>query len=183
MLVAKRVATMSHDDLAQFLSGALSTGRHVLTKQMIKRHLKAIIGSTKEPDFVVFVPQERKSYAVELKDGDQFDTKKAAGEVANIKTFARALHGYLLEKRLDYVVDIRFCFFNQNDRTAIVDGMKREINVAQAMTGADFCRLIGADYKAIVAERQADAADNLEYFCSRLCDMLDIRKILIGKLN
>jgi hypothetical protein len=119
-LVAKRVATMSHDDLARFLSGGLATGRHILMKQMIKRHLKATIGTTKEPDFVVVVPQERKAYAVELKDGDRSDTKKAAGEVANIKRFAQALHGFLLEKRLDYVVEIRFCFFNRNDRSAIV---------------------------------------------------------------
>lgn len=182
-LVAKRVVTMSHDDLARFLSGGLSTGRHVLTKQMIKRHLKAIIGTTKEPDFVVFIPQERKVYAIELKDRDRFDTKKAAGEVANIEEFARALHGYLLGKLLDHVVEFRFCFFNQNDRHTVVDGMKREISVAQAMTGADFCRLIGADYEAIATERRADAASNLEDFCSRLCAMPDIRKFLVRKLN
>jgi hypothetical protein len=110
---------------------------------MIKQHLKAIIGSTKEPDFVVIAPSAGKVYAIELKDGDQFDTKKASGEVTLIKTFAQALHGYLLKKGLEYVVEIRFCFFNQDSRDAIVSGMKGEINRNQAMTGVEFCRLIG----------------------------------------
>jgi hypothetical protein len=45
------------------------------------------IGSEHEPDFLAFYPLTRNCYIVEVKDGDQFDTKKAAGERQMLENF------------------------------------------------------------------------------------------------
>ena len=175
-LIGDSATIMTPVQLGELIAGKLTGGIHILSKPLIKRHLKEIIGSTKEPDFVVFRLSEKRAFAIELKDGDQFDTKKAAGEVALIKAFAQALQGYLLSKGLDIVVEIRFCFFNQQNRDAIVVGLKNQISKAQALTGVEFCSLVALNYEAIVAGRAADAADNLAHFCKELLAIPDMRE-------
>jgi hypothetical protein len=175
-LIGSSVTIMTSAQLGELIAGKLTGDIHILSKPLIKRHLKKIIGSTKEPDFVVFKPKEKKAFAIELKDGDQFDTKKSAGEVALIKSFSQALHVFLLSKGLDIAVDIRFCFFNQISRDAIVAGLKGQISKGQALTGAEFCSFIGLNYEAIVVARAADAADNLAHFCKELLAIPDVRE-------
>ncbi|MER2520016.1 MAG: hypothetical protein ABTQ34_04915 [Bdellovibrionales bacterium] len=182
-MLAEQIRLVTHEKLGKFLLGKLPSGVYVLNKRMIRNHLKAIIGSTKEPDFVVVESHKHKVYAIELKDGDQFDTKKASGEVATIKMFSQHLHRMLLENGIDYTVEIRFCFFNQNNRASIVSGMKGEINQNQSMTGAEFCQLVNIDYTDVLKRRSRDADENLKYFCGRLCAMPDIQAILTENLK
>jgi hypothetical protein len=57
----------------------------VARKQQVKS--SRTIRSEYEPDFLAFHPLSRNCYIVEVKDGDQFDTKKAAGERQMLENF------------------------------------------------------------------------------------------------
>ena len=110
---------------------------------------------------------------VELKDGDQFDTKKSSGEVDSLTSFSTSVGS-----TLSYATDIRICSFNQDSREAIVAGFKRTVDENLVWTGKEFCDLLGFDYDAIVEERRADAEANRRFFAEQLLEIPSIRDIL-----
>jgi len=132
---------MTAEQLGQFLKNALPNGKYVMAKDLIRKHLKPIINSSHEPDFIVIVVDGEKVFVVEVKDGDAFDTKKAAGEVASVRAFAASLHSFLLGINLAYSVEAKICCFNQEDKDRIVAGLKGRITRREAMTGREFYRL------------------------------------------
>ena len=134
-------------------------GVFVVDKQVLKRSQKLNYAGA-EPDFVVFKRRggQQLCHVIELKDGDTFDTKKAAAE-------HRAMHTYISKnaQHLPFIVQAHICCFNQESREAIVAGFKRRIPYEEAMTGREFCALLELDYEAIRQERAADAQANLDY--------------------
>lgn len=66
------------NDVDKFLN-SYTNGTFLISKTEIK---KSSLSSNLEPDLLVFEIDDRKShcYIIELKDGDNFDTKKAEGE-------------------------------------------------------------------------------------------------------
>jgi hypothetical protein len=65
------------DDLDAFLLSTMHSTEdriYVARKDQIKR--SKTIHSKYEPDFLAFNPSTRHCYIIEVKDGDQFDTKK-----------------------------------------------------------------------------------------------------------
>jgi hypothetical protein len=135
-------------------------GVFVATKAEMKR-CKTIDTVSAEPDFVVFERKDRRQhcYVVELKDGDAFDTKKAAGERENLHRFVN-----VIAPLVRFTISVHFCSFNQHDRRAIVDGFKRKITLQEAMTGPEFCQLLDIDYSDIVALRQEHQSVNFQDF-------------------
>lgn len=131
-----------------------------------------------EPDFIIFKRRQGKQqcHLVELKDGDSFDTKKAAAEHSSMHSFIakNAQH-------LQFIVRAHFCCFNQDNKQAIIEGFKKKIALEEAMTGTEFCQLLEIDYDEIVEYRTRQSPDNLDYFLSELVKIESVKSWLEKK--
>ena len=166
------------DDLDAFLGNG-NDGVFLADKAAVKAS-RRISFSEAEPDYLVFVRDgvERLCYVVELKDGDQFDTKKSSGEVASLTRFSTEVGS-----TLPYQTVIRICSFNQTDRAAIVAGFKRTVDESLVWTGREFCDLLGYDYDAIITERRADAEANRRFLVEQMLGIPSVRDALMEELR
>ena len=159
-------------DLDSFLTQDLITaGVSVASKEAIRK-CETIDYPAAEPDFMIFrrAGAAQKCLVLELKDGDAFDTKKAAGERENLHKFIQ-----YLGTRIAWTVDMRFCCFNQPDKDLIRAGFKNKISLAQAMTGEELCELLQIDYESIVIARKKYQAENLTIFIEKLLGIEEIK--------
>lgn len=176
----KIIVEMSNriDDVDTFMNEQkMPNGIYLISKQAIK-HSK--IKSDKEPDILVLKIDEVKQhcYIIELKDGDTFDTKKAAGEVSLLQTFESHL-----SKQIRFTTSIHICSFNQSDKDKIVTGFKKKITKEQAMTGQELCTLLGIDYRLILNSRVHQQNKNLEFFVKELLLIENVRSIILKELD
>lgn len=164
-------------DLDEFLDGG-SDGVFLADKSAIKASNRIHFPSA-EPDYLVFVRNaaQRECYVLELKDGDQFDTKKSSGEVGNLLAFSTNVGS-----TIPYSTFIRVCSFNQEDKQAIVVGFKHAVDESMVWTGREFCALMGFDYDAIVSERKVDAAENRRFLIEQLLCIPELREIAVSTL-
>ena len=165
-------------DVDSFLSSQqLAAGTYLISKKAIKG---SSLKTDKEPDIIVFKidSQRQHCYIIELKDGDTFDTKKAAGERQLLEIFENHL-----SKRIRFTTSVHICSFNQLDKDKIVSGFKRKITREMAMTGQELCELLGLDYKAIINSRIHQQIRNLDYFIDGLLKIDVIRATIIEKLK
>lgn len=147
-----------------------------------KRQLKAcktLDFSGSEPDFVLFHRRDgnKHCYVVELKDGDNFDTKKAAAERKSMSDFISMNAQYV-----PYTMSAHICCLNQESREEIVVGLKNKITLQEAMTGREFCELLEIDYGDIIEERKADQYPNLSYFVKELLRIDSVRILIEERL-
>lgn len=173
----KRKVTLI-DDLDSFLQQEImQEGILVADKDKVKK-CNTLDFAGAEPDFIIFKRKQGKQqcHLVELKDGDSFDTKKAAAEHSSMHSFIakNAQH-------LQYIVRAHFCCFNQDNKQAIIDGFKKKIAPEEAMTGREFCQLLEIDYDEIVKNRKMQSPDNLNYFLSELVKIDSVKNWL--KIN
>ena len=168
------------DDLDEFLKLDLfPEGVHVASKQQIKKS-STLNYAGSEPDLMVVRRSKTQidCFVVELKDGDAFDTKKAAAEQRSLHSFiARntpVLPGY-------YYVHARVCSFNQDDRDVIYAGFKGKVPPDEIMTGREFCALLGLDYDDIRETREADQEDNLAFFIEELLEIAAVKSLIDGQ--
>lgn len=162
-------------DLDEFLEQEImADGVQVADKKQIKECTTLDFAGS-EPDFLIFKRRQNKQmcHLVELKDGDSFDTKKAAAEYRTMHTF--------MDKnapRLQYIVEAHFCCFNQNSKQAIIEGFKKRIAPEEAMTGREFCDLLELDYDKIVKARKKYGPENKMEFLRELVKIDSVRPIL-----
>ena len=176
-MVIERVNVI--DDLDMFLrSEIMPEGVKVATKQELKRCSTLDFGGN-EPDLLVFKRRDgkRACHVIELKDGDNFDTKKSSAE-------HQAMHGFISRTgwTIPYIIHAHFACFNQNDRLAIYNGFKRKVAMEECMTGREFCELLEIDYDDIVNTRLANQPANLDYFIEQLLAIPAVRDIVRDKL-
>jgi len=187
MICEKHSMVMTKEDFSYFINKKLKNGTYLIPKKLIKTIIKKSIGSNSEPDFIVIVIVDTKAYVVEVKDGDTFDTKKSAGEIASCREFAKLFSQYLIKMELNYDVSIRVCSFNQTSKQAIVTGLKNEITLSEAWTGAEFCKLLGISYQAIIQQRKVDETKNFNFFIDQLlqieCVANEIKKRIPGEVR
>lgn len=165
-------------DVDAFLSNqTLPHGVYLISKNAIK---SSALATDREPDLIIFQITDRiqHCYIIELKDGDTFDTKKAAGEVQNLLDFENHL-----SKRIRFTTSIHVCSFNQLDKDKIVVGFKKKITKEMAMTGLEICALLGLDYNEIIGSRIHEQVQNINYFVDTLLNIESIRKLVLAKLN
>ncbi|MHC8441776.1 MAG: type II restriction endonuclease [Candidatus Eutrophobiaceae bacterium] len=150
-------------------------GVFVASKKDIKN--SAVLGGSRGivTDFLVFEcrGQKQTCHAIELKDGHQFDTKKARAEHKGFSDFVSCI-----THKIRCRVHLHFCCFNQNSRAAIVTGFKQKITIEEAMTGKEFCELLEIDYETIVKQRKADQPKNVEFFVRELLKISEVRQLL-----
>jgi len=149
------------DDVDKFLEmEVIPEGVFVIPKNVLKRS-QLINYAGAEPDFVVFERrgQRHHCYLIELKEGDTFDTKKAAGERERLHKFMTAIAPYI-----QFSTSIHFCCFHRNTKAQVVDGFKRKINENEAMTSREFCDLLGIAYDAMITKRMKHQKRNFDCF-------------------
>ena len=167
-----------HDLDAHLEQSMMAPGVRLVEKKVIKES-KQIEGHTIEPDFMIFqrVRNNQFCFIIELKDGHNFDTVSSRGEHQKLSNFltinAGALHGYN-----------SFCKivgFNAQSREEIVEGFKRKFPPEQAMTGAEFCELLGIDYEEIRSLRAIDCDHNLELFVEEVSQIPAVRDRVLSR--
>lgn len=182
LLVDKHLDIMTEQEAIAFISGGNNIDlrkRYIITKPIIRKYLKTYICCHKEPDYVVLMIAEKKCYVVELKDGDTFDTKKSFGEIATLKEFAAKFK----DKFPTYEVFIKVCSFNIQDKTKIIMGLKNQIALEEAMTGTEFCDLIGILYSNIITLRENEGPENITYFLKALLNIGIVKEKIINLLK
>jgi hypothetical protein len=165
-------------DLDAFVAklGTPVAGIFVATKQQVKKSKS--INSRYEPDFLAFDLVNRKCYVIEVKDGDQFDTKKAAGEHTTLHNFTNDV-----SQALSFSFQIYICSFNARNKKEIYDGLKHKFSMDEVLTGGELCILFGIDYNEIVKIRTADQQQNLEYFVEELLKIPNTKNMIIKRLK
>lgn len=166
-----------HDVDGFLASQQLPEGTYLISKQALKR---SSLKTDQEPDLVVFRINAymHHCYIIELKDGDNFDTKKAAGERHLLEVFENHL-----SRRIRFTTSIHICSFNQPDKNKIIAGFKRKITYEMAMTGKELCEFLGIDYEGIINSRLHQQIRNLDYFIEGLLRIDNIREIILEKIN
>lgn len=168
------------DDVDAFLTAdIIQEGVFAVPKKVLKKS-KTLNYAEVEPDFVIFERKGKRQrcYLVELKDGDNFDTKKAAGEKENMRRFLNAVAPHI-----EFTMSIHFCCFHRLKREEIVQGFKRKITVNEAMTGPEFCELLSIDYEAVLTKRKEHQAENLRYFVEQLLEIDAVKNALNDALG
>lgn len=163
------------EDLTSFLSSEnMPEGVWLADKKMVKK-CPLLDSPRSEPDFIIFKRRGefQACHIVELKDGDAFDTKKAAGEKASMDAFIAANEG-----RIPYEVHSHFCCFNQDSREAIHEGFKKKIALEETMTGREFCDFLEIDYDEIVRVRKEHASENFRTFFEELLGIPEAAKMI-----
>ena len=171
------------EDIDRFIDdatvGAVENGTYICLKKIFKKAVKyspnqSPFGKHVEPDLLVFVVESyRVCKVLEIKDGDMFDTKKSEAERQNLEWFSKEFGS-----KIPFVTNYYICSFNQSDKERIREGFKNVFDIGHIMTGEELCTLLGIDYRDIVAEREADAKENFDYFISQLVSIPEVREAL-----
>ena len=98
-----------------------------------------------EPDYIVLQVDDKNLTAIviEMKDSDDFDTKKSNGE---LETLTKCCD--FISNHLGINATCALCCFNQTSHKRIMQGLKNRFDEAHVMTGAEFCELVDIDYKS-----------------------------------
>ncbi len=171
------------DDLDVFVSSTMyhpKDGIWVARKNQIKK--SKTINSKYEPDFIAFElnekRQQKKCYIIEVKDGDQFDTKKANSERITLHNFTNDI-----SQALPFPTNIYICSFNADTKEEIYKGLKSKFSMDEILTGRELCALFKIDYDEIVRARTNDHQSNLEFFVSALLKIDQIRTMILKHLS
>jgi len=148
----------------------------VAIKKQIKK--SKTINSKYEPDFIAFSVEERMCYVIEVKDGDQFDTKKASGERMTLHNFTNDI-----SHSLSFSTKIFMCCFNARNIEEMYHGLKRKFLKSELITGRDLCLLFGINYDEIIKVRTIDQKRNLTYLISSLLNIETIRDMIKERLR
>lgn len=172
-LVANVVA-----DLDKFIEGQISSSDVWLATKLVLKRSQTFKDITHLPDFLIFgwKDGQRHIFVVELKDGDNFDTKKSAAEQEVVQGFI-SQH----KRNLPYPVTGHICCFNQSDKEQIVRGFKENIVLEEAMTGQEFCELLDLDYQDILKQRGDHAQENLQFFLEELAQIPAVQEFFSGR--
>ncbi|MEA2015544.1 MAG: restriction endonuclease [Actinomycetota bacterium] len=146
----------------------------------IKRQIKQskTINSKYEPDFIAFDLKLRMCYVIEVKDGDQFDTKKASGEHNTLHNFTNDI-----SHDLPFSTRIFMCCFHARNIEEMYIGLKGKFSKDELMTGKDLCLLLGIDYDEIIKIRTSDQQRNLDYFINSLLYIDTIKNMIKKRLG
>lgn len=153
------------------LEGVLAnqiTNSEGISIQKINKENRIFKGIKNGHDIIIdcVIEKEDKVMLIEIKDGDTFDTKKVAGEVESLLM----TKAYVIKTRkiMQDNVSVYYCSFNADSHEQIEKGAKGLLPPGSAMTGREFCNLVGLDFDKIVQERKKDQKENLIYFINEL---------------
>lgn len=168
--------------IAETTDGKINDGVYVCPKRNYAKSKYLIYDNANkkiEPDFLIFIVEKRRvCKVVELKDGDAFDTKKAAGEKTHLEEFIQKFGS-----KIPFVTEYYICCFNQSNKDVIYTGFKGCFNKENILTGKELCDILKISYEEIVEKRKKDAKSNFEYFISELVKIPEVVEMIKSKLN
>lgn len=169
MLISKVQSAVisTGNELESILASEIKNNKGI-SIQNINKESRIFKGIKNGHDIIIdcVIEKEGKIMLIEIKDGDTFDTKKVAGEVESL-LLAKA-HLIKTNKLKESDVSIFYCSFNAISHEQIEKGAKSLLPQNSAMTGTEFCKLVGLDFDKIVQNRQKDQDENLNYFIEEL---------------
>lgn len=178
-MIVERTVTV--DDLDKFIAdttdGTQDDGVYLCQKKILQKSSYAIKGI--EPDLLIFVVERKRvCKVIELKDGDNFDTKKSQSEREHLEKFAVQFGA-----KIPFVTEFYICCFNQSNKELIREGFKNKFEIEHIMNGRELCDVLKIDYDEILEIRKQDREDNLNYFLDELLKIEDIRIKIADRLN
>lgn len=127
-----------------------------------------------QPDLLIFtIGQYNSCHIIELKDGDDFDTKKSQSEKNTLIAIKK--HLYPMISDIFRVIACKICCFNQKDKNKIMYGLKKKFTISEIITGQELCNLLGIQYSGIINERNQDANDNFYYVIEEVCKITEVK--------
>lgn len=173
-LISKIAPQLREEEIQKIFNATLEDGVWIVSKKSLKKWITPFLNLIKptEPDFLIVDAYKKQCTVLELKDGDNFDTKKAQGEVDNLYKYSNAMNAKLV---YPWIAKIGVCMFNQENRKKIVEGFKGHIGEQDAMTGSEFCNLLGLNQTEIIKQRQRACSQNFSFFIDELLKIDSIR--------
>ena len=153
-----------HDD--KFMSDADA----FVVKYKIKKQ-NFPTGKGADIDMVVF--RKDKILVCELKDGENFDTKKSAGEVDKLDASCNFFRKHDLLKRQ---VEARIILWNCRDLSK--SSFKDKRGQAMLTTGFDFAKLVSVDYASLNAQRELAGKENARFIKQKMKEILASEAII-----
>ncbi|MBQ4472417.1 MAG: restriction endonuclease [Alphaproteobacteria bacterium] len=173
--------TNNIDNLEKFINnvveGQQPNGVYVCQKKILKKSRYSI--EKIDPDLLIFIVQQKRiCKIIELKDGDNFDTKKSMAEREHLEEFTLKFGS-----QIPFVAEYYICCFNQTDKGKIKEGFKNQFEMKNILTGKELCCILNLNYQQIVRQRNLDTQDNVNYFIDELLKISEIRNLIIKKIN
>tara|TARA_Y100000289_G_scaffold38860_1_gene38279 strand:+ start:916 stop:1485 length:570 start_codon:yes stop_codon:yes gene_type:complete len=118
-------------------------------------------------DFAVIDPEQKKITIIEMKDGDNFDTKKASAETKKLFRLAE----WLRAQHQGWEVSPQIVLWNNKDleRSSFKDKSAREI----LLNGQSAENLLGVNSEKINNLRKLSFIDNDKYVLQRMASIVD----------
>ena len=141
--------------LDAFFNKTLKPGVYIIPKRTMQdKRLKF----DQVPDLLVVNVDKNTCKIVEVKLGNNFDTKKSQGEVDNLTRYAAKL-----DRATTYRVSFSVCMWYAKDKLEVITGFKGTLTEAQALTGAEFCQIVGIDFQAVNSRIASHQQSNREF--------------------
>ena len=178
-MIVQRTATVENLDefIANATDGTQADGVYLCQKKILKKSTYAISGI--EPDLLLFLIQRKRvCKVIELKDGDNFDTKKSQSEREHLEKFSVQFGA-----KIPFVTEFYICCFNQPDKELIREGFKNKFELEHIMNGQELCAVLNIDYNEILEIRKQDMQDNMNYCIDELLKIDEVRNKITEKLN
>lgn len=149
-LIIERAKVIDEQNINQFFEKTLPDGIWIIPKRVIG--IDKRLNFDPKPDMILVITQKNTAKVIEMKLGDNFDTKKAQGEVDVLKRYTEKL-----DKATTYKVSYAVCMFYAKSKSAVVVGFKNKITEKEALTGREFCEIVSIDFEEInkvISEKQ-----------------------------
>ena len=161
------------DNLDDFLDARKNEkGVFMATKKVVKGSERLVVDAN-EPDFIIFVNNDVKHcYIIELKWGNNFDTKKAAGEIRSLRKYQAHI-----SSNIEYITSAHICSFMVDSEAEIQKGLKKKVELHEVMTGEKFCDLVGIQRSDVVDKMRGDGVFNREYIAKKLMEAEGMEEI------
>jgi hypothetical protein len=150
-LIMDRSKLITVNNIDAFFNKTLPEGIWIIPKQVIAKDKR--LNFDQKPDMIIVNVNKNTCQVIEMKLGDNFDTKKSKGEVDQIKKYVEKL-----DKATTYKASFAICMFYAKDRASVVNGFKGQITEKEALTGMEFCEIAGINFKEvnnIISEAQS----------------------------
>ncbi|MDQ2807121.1 MAG: hypothetical protein M3Z04_09465 [Chloroflexota bacterium] len=176
LLISESPYSMTYADFIQSLE-QLTLSIHPI---LLIYNLPSILRDEKhgaKADFLLIDPKKGSGIVLELKGGDNFDTKKSGGELSSLLFLAQHYSG-ILGMPITYALS----FFHAVSRSQILSGSKTRFDNDHVLTGRELCTIIGISYEAIEEKQKPDQIFNLNYFIDQLLVIDKVRAAIATKL-
>lgn len=163
-LASEQGKVITEKTIDAFFNHTLPEGTFVIPKSIRDRRLQF----DQKPDIIVVSVKKNTCKVIEIKLGDNFDTKKSSGEKEHLESYASKLN-----QTAGYRVSFAVCMFFAPSRSAIVTGFKGVITEHEAITGKELCDMIGIDHSKIINAISTDQAENKTFLIRSVNDIFN----------